>query len=259
MLRKSIIIIIFFLSLYGCKDDKNNPIGPNENDSLQSKLYIENGFFLRGDGIGLIISFIEANIVTSDYLNSNLSLSISETSPHDTIDIIINGKITPSIDSNGIPIVDDYWGIRAHLRITDLIDTTFKPFDSLYYYSFIDSIKLLPYRLISQDTIVIENPWTLQWKSGYSIDTLKIKVYLKESSDLNYKRISGMNYDYVVSEFDSVNNIINYTVGIPTMNSQPNIFIDPYGKIKYKYENKYLNLETFFYYQQEKTLGTWEL
>ncbi|MBA4311769.1 MAG: hypothetical protein C0417_03970 [Chlorobiaceae bacterium] len=166
------------------------------------------------------------------------------------------------IETSGIPIADYFWGIKAYLQKGDSARSTVDLYSDVGYFSIIDSITLEPYRLIgSIDTIRITNRYQFYWKPNYRIDTLRFKVYLKPNLELTYDRFStsSMSFAYKTASYDSSQRVARFTVGISTMSSEPNIVLQPFGKIDYLFENSYIKVISRFFYQQQRKVVPWLL
>lgn len=254
-------IILIALFLIGCEKDNNNiVVEPIPAEYEKVVLLIEKGLISKDYSLGWhLISMVGAR-ATLESLNPDPSIyfALSETSPDDTFTVFSNGEINKVIDSSGIPIADYFYEIKAHLQKNDTANTVVTLYDDIWSFSLIDSIIIESYSLTStNDTIFIENPDFLFWKPTYKIDTLKFQVYVKESRDLTYDRFALRSTDFLYKNvsYDSINRIINFEIGLDSLDEEPIIVYYPFSEIDFIFENSFIKIISRFFYQEEKIIS----
>ncbi|MFA6977886.1 MAG: hypothetical protein WC209_01080 [Ignavibacteriaceae bacterium] len=262
-MQKLILSIILATLFMSCSKEESNPISNSETKVEKGKttVLIENGLIDDRPLDWTIITLLTSK-VTVENPDPSVYFAMSETSPKDTFVILSNGVVNSKINSGGIPIADNFWGIQGYFQKSDTGKTTVDLYYDLGYYSITDSIILEPYKLISNtDTISMDNKYLLYWKLGYRIDTLKFNVFYKSNLELNYNRFStsSMNLAYKTAKYDTTKRIASFIVGVPTLTSEPNIVLQPFGKVDFIYENSFIKVISRFNYQEQTRIGTWPL
>jgi len=259
-MQKLMIIALLAFIIVSCKKDQSNTVIPPETPIEKGKttVLMERGIIQNESPDWTVVTMLSARASVTNP-DTSVSFAMSETSPADTFVILSKGVINKKIDSTGIPIADYFWGIKAYFQKGDTGEVDYNFYNDMGYYSLIDSITLEPYRLINNtDTIAINNNYLFYWKQNYRIDTLRFKVYVKPNLQLSYDRFSttSMSLDYETAHYDTLNRIISFTVGVPIMNSEPNIILEPFATIDFVYENDFIKVISRFFYQQEQKIGT---
>jgi hypothetical protein len=246
---RRLLIILIFLFLLSCDQDISDPI--TEPLTGITTILLENGL-INCNYLDRPVVLLGTTEVTVSNVDTSIYFAMSESSPNDTIVILSHGVVDSKVETTGIPIADECIFIKGHFRNKDTSGVVYL-YEDLIYYSFIDSIRIEPYRLISSsDTIYIQNG-ILRWKEDYRIDTLRFNVYFKPNLEIEYDRftLSTINFLYKESLYDSLNYSAKFTVGLPSMNSEPEIILYPYSKIERVYENSILKVISRFNYQVE--------